>query len=123
MSVSAPVLGVHVLSCGGTVSYGRTFTAPREIKIAVIGAGYADGFSRGLSSKGRVSVKGLQCPVLVRVCMQMHIVDVFHVPDIAYGDTAHILGGAVSAADIAADWGTIPYEVFCLLGKNTREYV
>ena len=123
MSVYAPVLGVHVLSKGGTASYGRTFIAPKEMKIAVIGAGYSDGFSRGLSSKGRVSVNGVQCPVLGRVCMQMHIVDVSHVPDVAYGDKAHILGGAISMEDIAEDWETIPYEVFCLLGKNTREYV
>lgn len=123
MSVSAPILGVHTLAKGGTVSYGRTFTAPEEMKIAIVGAGYADGFSRSLSGRGRVSINGVQCPVLGRVCMQMHIADVSHVPGVACGDTAHILGGAVSMADVAADWGTIPYEVFCLLGKNTRKYV
>lgn len=123
MSVSAPILGVHTLPKGGAVSYGRTFTAPEEMKIAIVGAGYADGFSRSLSGRGRVSVHGVQCPVLGRVCMQMHIADVSHVPEVTCGDTAYLLGGAVTMADVAADWGTIPYEVFCLLGKNTREYV
>lgn len=123
MEVSAPVLGVHPLAKGAAVSYGGTFISPAPMTVAVIGAGYADGFSRGLSGKGRVSVNGVRCPILGRVCMQMHIADVSAVLDVAYGDTAHLLGGAVSMADIAADWGTSPYEVLCLLGRNTRNYV
>ncbi|SBW10092.1 Alanine racemase [uncultured delta proteobacterium] len=126
MEVAAPVMGVHDLEPGRTVSYGCTFTAPKAMRIAVIGAGYADGFSRGLSSRGHVCIRGRRCPVLGRVCMQMHVADVTHVPGAAVGDAAYILGGegegAVSMGDIARDWGTIPYEVFCLLGKNPRVY-
>lgn len=126
MEVAAPVMGVHSLAPGRTVSYGCTFTATEEMRVAVIGAGYADGFSRGLSGKGHVSIRGRRCSILGRVCMQMHIVDVTHVPEASYGDAAFILGGEgdgiITMADISRDWGTIPYEVFCLLGKNLRAY-
>ena len=126
MEVTAPVMGVHDLVPGQTVSYGRTFTATETMRIAVVGAGYADGFSRGLSAKGHVSIRGEKCPVLGRVCMQMHIVDVARVPDVSLGDVAHILGGegpgCVSMNNIAKDWGTIPYEVLCAFGKNPRMY-
>lgn len=126
MDVTAPVMGVYDLAPGQTVSYGCTFTAEKNMRIAIVGAGYANGFSRGLSGRGSVCIRGERCPVLGRVCMQMHIVDVSHVPGAVFGDTAHILGGegpgAVTAEDISRDWGTIPYEVFCLLGRNPRVY-
>ncbi len=126
MEVTAPVLSVHDLARGATVSYGRTFTAPRPMRVAVIGAGYADGYSRGLSGKGFVCLHGVRCPIRGRVCMQMHIVDVSHLPGLSAGEDAHLLGGegagAISPDDLAAAWGTIPYEVFCLLGKNRRVF-
>ncbi|MCC8193997.1 MAG: alanine racemase [Deltaproteobacteria bacterium] len=126
MTVGAPVMGVHDLATGQTVSYGCTFQAKRNMRIAVVGAGYADGFSRGLSGRGAVCIRGERCPVLGRICMQMHVVDVSGVPEASSGDTAYLLGGegpgAVSMDDLARDWGTIPYEVFCILGKNPRVY-
>ncbi len=126
MEVTAPVLSVHDLAKGETVSYGRTFAAPKAMRVAVVGAGYADGYSRGLSGKGFVCLHKIRCPILGRVCMQMHIVDVSRLPQTAVGDTAHLLGGdgpgAISPDDLAAAWGTIPYEIFCLLGKNPRVF-
>ncbi len=126
MEVTAPVLAVHDLAQGETVSYGRTFTAPRGMRVATIGAGYADGFSRGLSGKGFVCLRGIRCPILGRVCMQMHIVDASRLPDLAAGENAYLLGGegpgSISPDELAAAWGTIPYEVFCLLGRNARVF-
>lgn len=127
MEAAAPVMGVHELAKGQTVGYGRTFTAEKDMRIAVIGAGYADGFSRGLSSKGHVCIRGVCCPVVGRVCMQMHMVAVDHVPGVACGDAAYLLGGdgagAISMQDLAKDWGTIPHEVFTSFGKNPRVYL
>jgi alanine racemase len=119
-------LGVHDLAGGQAVSYGGTFTAGKDMRIAVVGAGYADGFSRALSGKGHVCIRGERCPVIGRVCMQMHMVAVDHVPGAARGDAAYLLGGegpgAVSPQDIAGEWGTIPHEVFAGFGKNPRLY-
>lgn len=127
MAVSAPVLAVHDLAPGESVSYGRTFTAPAPMRVAVIGAGYADGFSRGLSGRGAVHLGGARRPVLGRVCMQMHMADVTHFPAARAGDEAFLLGGEgaerIGADELAGLWGTIPYEVFCMLGKNRRTYV
>ena len=122
MEMTAPVLSVHSLYKGRTVSYGCLFTAPKDMKVAVVGVGYADGYPRALSSKGEVVIRGRRAPVLGRVCMQMCIVDVTGIPDAAPGDTASLLGGngpnAVHPQEMANWWGTIPYEVFCALGRS-----
>jgi alanine racemase len=126
MEAAAPVLGVHDLSRGQAVSYGGTFTAGQDMRIAVVGAGYADGFSRVLSGRGHVCIRGERCPVIGRVCMQMHMVAVDHVPGATRGDAAYLLGGegsgAISMWDIAGEWGTIPHEVFASFGRNPRAY-
>ncbi len=127
MQVSAPVLAVHPVAAGRTVSYGRTFTAERDMRVAVVAAGYADGYSRSLSGKGYMLLGGRRRPVLGRVCMQLTAVDVSQGPETRVGDRAYLLGGegpeAISPEDLAAWWGTITYEVFCLLGLNRREFV
>ena len=126
MEACAPILELRDLDKGAAVSYGGTFTAPHPMRAAVIGAGYSDGVSRMLSGRGAVCIRGQRAPVLGRICMQMFMVDVSGIPDAALGDKAHILGGegtgAVRPDDLAAAWGTIPYEVFCILGKNKRGY-
>ncbi|MDR2075429.1 MAG: alanine racemase [Desulfovibrio sp.] len=126
MEAAAPVLGVHDLARGQSVSYGGIFTAGKDMRIAVVGAGYADGLSRLLSGKGQVCIRGERCPRIGNLCMQMHMVDVGRVPGAARGDAAYLLGGegpgAISMWDIAGEWGTIPYEVFTALGRNPRRY-
>jgi len=134
MDVSAPVLQVHALPKGASISYGRTFTAARDMRVAIIGAGYADAYSRGLSSPAGqgpcVLLGGARRPILGRVCMQMTAVDLSDRsdrsdrPPLAPGDRAFLLGGdgaqAITPEELAGWWGTITYEVFCLLGLNKR---
>ena len=124
MEMAAPVLSVHPVEKGSTVSYGRLYTAPKDIMTAVVGAGYADGYPRSLSMRGSVLIRGKRAPILGRVCMQMCIVDVTNIPDVTPGDTAHLLGGpgplAIRPEELAEWWGTISYEVFCTLGRNRR---
>ncbi|MGE4505042.1 MAG: alanine racemase, partial [Desulfovibrionaceae bacterium] len=122
MSVSAPVLAVRSLQKGQTVSYGRTFAAPYDMRIAIIGVGYADNYSRGLSNKGAMCLHGARVPIVGRVCMQMTAVDLTPLDETGVvqakvGDRAWLLGGegagSVSADELAYWWGTITYEVFC----------
>ncbi len=127
MSVSATILQVRDVRPGQSVSYGRSFTAARSARIAVLGVGYADGYSRGLSDRGLVTIAGHRAPVRGRVCMGMIMAEVTDIPAAVHeGDTAWLLGGpeeqALSAQDVADTWGTIPYEVLCLLGRNARRY-
>ncbi len=126
MHVRAPVLAVHDLEKGSGVSYGLCFTAPRDMRIAVIGCGYADNYSRRLSNRGWMFYQGRRLPVLGRVCMQLSVVDATHAGDIAPGCEVHVLGGQgrqpVSAREMAGWLDSISYEIFCSLGKNPRMY-
>ena len=74
--------------------------------------------------RGSVLIRGQRAPILGRICMQMCIADVTHISDVAPGDTAYLLGGsgpqAIRPEELAEWWGTIPYEVFCSLGRNSR---
>lgn len=142
MSVSTRILQVRAVPAGTPVSYGETWISPQATRVAVLGIGYADGFSRGLSctassaassaeqgskkTTGQVMIAGHRAPILGRVCMGMCMVDVGVIPEknVQEGDTAWILGGpspaALSAEDLARAWGTISYEVLCLLGNNSH---
>ncbi len=126
MEAWAPVLSVHVVRQGAGLSYGHTFTAPKDMRIAVIGAGYADGWPRALSGKGSVTLHGRRFPIVGRVCMQMTLIDVTGSDDTAVGDRAFLLGGPgpvpVSADEIADLCGTIPYEPLCSFGRNPRRF-
>jgi len=126
MDVSTRLVQVRSIPAGQSVSYGRTFTAAEPMRIGIVAAGYADNYSRGLSSKGQMLIRGTRVPVLGRVCMQLTAVDLSRVPQAEPGDEVFLLGGgenAITVEELAAWWGTITYEVFCLLGQNTREYV
>ena len=130
MSVAAPILAVHPLRAGESLSYGRIFTAPRDMRVAVVAAGYATGFARALSGRVSLLVRGRRAPQVGRVCMSMLMLDVSDVPDAAAGDLAWVLGGPaapgerpVDAQELAQLLDTIPYEVLCLMGGlNPRVY-
>lgn len=136
MSVSAPILAVRALGAGQGIGYGHTFTAAKDMHIGIVGAGYAECYSRGLSNRGIMCVNGVRVNVVGRVSMQMTAVDLSGlVPggrsaDASSGpprpDTAWLLGGpypdAVGAEELARLWGTNAYEVFCQLGHNERVF-
>ncbi|WP_022661268.1 alanine racemase [Paucidesulfovibrio longus] len=131
MQVSAPIVEIHPVRAGQSVSYGCTWRARRDSVVAIVAAGYADAYSRGLSNKGGMCLHGERVPVVGRVCMQLTAVDVTALAESGksaqVGDEAFLLGGEgpgrISPEDLASWWGTITYEVFCLLGLNRREYV
>lgn len=130
MSVSAPVLHIHALEAGQSVSYGRMYRADGPRRVAVLAVGYADGFARVLSGRASVGIGGHRAPLLGRVCMGMVMADVSDIPTAALASIsrAWIMGtpaddaGAPTLQELATVWGTIPYEVLCLLGRNNRVY-
>lgn len=127
MSVSATVLHVREIAPGTSVSYGRLFTATRPTRLAVLSAGYADGYARALTNKAEVCIHGQRVPLRGRICMGMCMADISDLArPVQEGESAWLMGGPgenpVSACELA-DWlGTIPYEVLCQLGKNQRVY-
>ncbi|MEE1002182.1 MAG: alanine racemase [Acutalibacteraceae bacterium] len=101
------------------VSYGRTFTADRDLKVATVPVGYADGYSRSLSDKGYVIINGKKAKILGRVCMDQMIVDVSEIDKINVGDEVLLFGGkGLSTDEFSSLCGTINYETVCLVGKR-----
>jgi alanine racemase len=102
---------------GHVVGYGKTFTTARPSRIATIPAGYADGYSRGLSNRGVVLVRGKRAPIAGRVSMDMTNIDVTDIPGVAVGDEVVLLGSqgseTITVEEIAKKLDTISYEVFC----------
>ncbi|MBQ0041411.1 MAG: alanine racemase [Clostridiales bacterium] len=117
MSVHAEILNLKDVPAGTSVSYARKFTSTRDSKIATIGLGYADGYSRLNSNKIFALCKGVKCPVIGNICMDQCMVDVTDVPGVEYGDEIILMGKSgdleYSADDIAAINGTINYEITC----------
>lgn len=128
MTVRTRIASVHSLPRGCCISYGCTYTAERDMRVAIVAAGYADAYSRSLTGKSaQVLIAGRRAPVIGRVCMQLTACDVTDIPDARPGEWATLLGGegplAISPEELASWWGTISYEVFCLLGLNRRVYI
>jgi len=106
-----------------SVSYGRKFITKRKSKIATIPVGYADGYSRLLTGKGRVLVNGQFAPVVGSICMDQCMIDVTNIEgDINNGDEVVLLGKQgsleITAEELADHIGTIPYEIVCIIGKR-----
>jgi len=128
MEVRTRIVTVHPLQKGCSISYGGIYTAERDMRVAIVAAGYADGYSRGLTDSGaQMLICGRRAPVIGRICMQLTACDVTDIPEARSGDWAVLLGGegplTIRAEELAAWWGTISYEVFCLLGLNRRVYI
>jgi alanine racemase len=118
MTWKAQVLTVSDLAPGDTVGYNATFTAGQPMRIALLPAGYADGLRRELSSTsekpgGWVMIHGQRAPILGRISMNLTVVDVSHIPGVAPGDPAVLLGPGITADDHARLAQTISYEILC----------
>lgn len=113
---------------GDTVSYGRTFTAERDTKLALVACGYADGFNRRLSGSWNVIINGERAPICGRICMDQTMIDVTDIPNVKIGDVVTIYSdeteGGSSVEQAASQVGTINYELLCAIGTRVpRIYI
>jgi alanine racemase len=105
---------------GESAGYSRSFIAEKDVTIAIVPVGYADGFKRELSNgKGKVFVQGKACPVVGRVCMDMILVDIGTL-QIKEGEPVEILGKNQSIEELAAAMDTIPYEVMTGISRRVH---
>ncbi len=120
MQLFARVAQCRTLKKGEAISYGRTFVADKDMRVAVVTAGYADGYTRLLSGKGIAEVAGSRAAVIGRVCMDYLFIDITGIDNVAIGDRVRLLGDspASDASQAAELSGKISYELLC--GISTR---
>ena len=128
LSLRARITHVQHVPAGTGISYGSTFVTARDSVIATVPVGYADGWPRALSNKGRVLVHGQFAPIAGRVCMDQFMIDVTDIPGVRPGDTATLIGkdGAneIPIEEPAALAGSFQYELPCVLSKRIpRRYL
>ncbi len=137
VKAEARIIQIRKARKGDTVSYGGTYQLTRESRLAIVSAGYADGYLRSLSGSGLPLrqvvrdgafgyVAGRKVPVVGRVTMDMTIFDVTDIPEneIRAGDYIELFGDNIALDDVARAGGTIGYELLTGLGlRYDRLYV
>ena len=123
IALAAPILQIRAIASGETVGYNGTWRAARPSRIATIGVGYADGLPRSLSNRLTARWQGKIIPVAGRLSMDLTTFDVTDHPDIAPGDVIELIGPGHDIDAIAAEAGTIGYEILTSLGPRYRRVV
>jgi alanine racemase len=120
----AKILTVKDIPEGARVGYGGSFHAPHAMRIAVLGAGYADGVFHRLSNRGKVIAAGKLTPILGTISMDLTTIDISHAPALKPGDEVTLLGregdASLDAQEIARVAGTISYNILCNISARVR---
>lgn len=124
MNWKTSIVHLHNVSKKTGISYGRKFVTKRDSIIATIPVGYADGYSRSLSNKAQVLVGDKRVSQVGIICMDMCMIDVTDLPDVKAGDEVVLLGRQgdeeIRVEELSSIAGTIPYEIFCSIGRRVR---
>lgn len=127
-SLRARIAHVKTVPAGTSIGYGRRYVSKATSVIATLPIGYADGYTRMLSGKASVLVRGARAPLVGNICMDQCMIDVTGIPDVKVGDEVILMGKqdgqSVTAEELADLIGTINYEIVCMIGKRVpRVYV
>ena len=127
MTLKTVIANVKTVRAGDSIGYGREYIAQKDMKIATVPIGYADGFLRSSYTNGiKLSVRGKACDVVGRICMDQSMIDVTELDDLRIGEEVIVFGkgGCNSLSEFALRNQTIPYETLCLVGARVpRVYV
>jgi alanine racemase len=118
MALDAPVVRVAEVGPGEGIGYGHTYRTKVRARIATVRIGYADGYPRALSNRGRVLIHGRPASVVGRVCMDHVMVDASEIADVRVGDRALLWGTGLPAEEVAELAGTIAYELVSRVGTR-----
>ncbi len=120
----ARILAVKEVPEGTLIGYGGSYRAPRAMRIAILGAGYADGIFHRLSNRGRVIAAGKLVPILGTVSMDLTTIDISHADGLRRGDQVTLLGtegeASLDAQQIAKVAGTISYNILCSISARVK---
>lgn len=126
LSFKSRVVLVKKMPPGSSISYGCTYRTPKEALIATIPVGYADGYSRLLSNKGQVLIRGQRAPVVGTICMDHLMADVTEIPGVRLHDEVVLYGRQggeeVTVEEAAALIGTVNYELLCAVDKRVSRF-
>lgn len=102
-----------------SIGYSRSFITKRKTKVATIPIGYADGFRRGLSNKGKVVINGIKVPIIGNICMDGFMADVTDIEEVAVGDDVYIWDNdTITLEEVANLSDTINYEIMCTISNR-----
>jgi len=113
MTLVTQLIAVQRLKRGDAVGYGQTWACPEDMPVGIAAVGYADGYPRHAPSGTPVLVRGVRCPLIGRVSMDMIHVDLRPLPDARPGDPVTLWGQGLPVDEVAARAGTISYELLC----------
>jgi len=117
-TLHAPILQVRQVPAGETIGYGAVFTATQPMRIAIVGAGYADGVLRSSSPGAYGKLDSVACPIVGRISMDMIALDVTDRPNAQPGADIELIGPNVPLDDVARRAGTISYEILTRIGAR-----
>ena len=122
LSLKARIACVKQLHNGEAIGYGFTYKATKEMQIATVTIGYADGIPRELSNKGAVLINGKKAAIIGRICMDQLMIDVTGIQGVSCGDEVILIGKSgdseILAADLANSIDTISNEILSQLGSR-----
>ncbi len=124
VTLKSHVALIKNLNQGESVSYGRTFTAPKNMRMAVVPIGYADGYLSLFSNKGRVLINDVECPIIGRVTMDYIMVDITHLKNPQLLDDVILMGKHLTPEKLASEAGLLTYEMLTNISRRVpRIYV
>ncbi len=128
MTLTTKIVEIRTQPKGRSLSYGCTYKTLHKSRIAILPIGYGDGYSRKLSNRGEVIIRGRRAPIVGRVCMDQTLVDITNIPAARIGDDVLLWGtwgkDTLKVEEVAKWIGTITYEVTCALGcRVPRIYI
>jgi alanine racemase len=126
MELETTVVFIKNVKKGEALSYGGTWIAPKDTAVGTLPIGYGDGLPRQISGAMRVIIRGISYPLAGRICMDQCMVDLGSADLVKRWDKVTVFGGegSLTAADIALQAHTIPYEITCNINKRVpRVYV
>lgn len=107
MSVRTWVVSTRAVPQGAYLGYGRSYRAPRPLRVAIIPVGYEDGLDIKLSNCGEVAIRGERAPIVGRISMDQTIIDISHLSGVSVGEEVELIGDRLPATELA-EWGGAP---------------
>lgn len=120
MTFLTSIANTYTLKAHDSLGYGLNYKTTADRHIAILCAGYADGYFRNLSNKADVFISGKRARICGNICMDMMAADISDIEEVRVGDKAELFGENISACELAEKIGSVPYEIMCSVSKRVK---